>query len=404
MNVLENDDIRRDVEQTRRFPVRILHILGSAQRGGTESVVFNYYRSMNQDKVRFDIAIDDNSPCNLPDDILSSDCRVYRIPPYTDLPAYLRAIWKICREGEYQIVHSHMNTLSVFPLFAAWRAGVPVRIAHSHSTAGGGMDFKRDMMKYALRPFSKLFATHYFACSEHAGRWLFGDRAFQSGKVQIIRNAVDTKQFVFNGAVREELRKEFQWENRYVIGHIGRFSPQKNHVGLIDIFDGVCKRRDDAVLVLIGDAVKETQIAANIRDKIAKLGLENRVCILEPRSDIWRFYQAFDALALPSLYEGFGMVALEAQISGLPCVVSERVPKEIAVTDAVRFLPLDAGADTWADALCNIQGKRGDYAEAFVRAGYEAKEEAQKLLALYERLAEESTEADTCKRSRVSSR
>lgn len=365
------------------MPIRVAQIMGKFSAGGVESVIVNYYRHLNHDKVQFDFYTDADSPRQFPKELLDMGARHIVLPPYQCLPKYLSELEKSLNENPCQIVHSNLNTLSVFPLFAAWRAGVPVRIAHSHSTAGGGMDFKRDMIKYALRPFSKLFATHYFACSEHAGRWLFGNRAFQDGKVQIIPNAVDTEQFVFQQTVREKIRREFKWENRYVIGHIGRFSPPKNHIGLIDIFDSVSRKREDAVLVLIGDASKESRIVKEVRAKIARVGLENRVYILEPRDDVWRFYQAFDALALPSLYEGFGMVALEAQISGLPCVVSERVPKEIALTDAVRFLPLKAGPEAWAAAFCNARGKRGDYSAALRKAGFSIREAAQELEARY---------------------
>lgn len=374
-----NHEMRENAGKTQfselTFSVRVLHILGSAQRGGTESVVFNYYRAMDASKVRFDIAIDNNSPCNLPDDILSSDCRIYRIPPYANLPAYLRAIREICREGNYQIVHSHMNTLSVFPLFAAWRAGVPVRIAHSHSTAGGGMDFKRDLIKYALRPFSKLFATHYVACSEHAGRWLFGDAPFT-----LMPNAIDTERFAYNPRTREEIRKSLGLENKFVIGHVGRFSPQKNHDFLLDIFGEVCRQNDACALMLIGGlGTAGTNIEKHLRTKVESTNLSDKVLFMGTREDISGWYQAMDVFLLPSLYEGLGMAAIEAQCSGLPCVLSTRVPKEAKITEETCFLSLQDPLSAWAERILSFRAvARRDTVEEVRKAGFEIREQAEK--------------------------
>lgn len=374
-----NHEMRENAGQMQRAdltsPVRVLHILGSAQRGGTESVVFNYYRSMDHSKVSFDIAIDDNSPCDLPKDVLSSDCEIYKIPPYTRLPAYLNAIDKICREGDYRIIHSHMNALSVFPLFAAWRAGVPVRIAHSHSTAGGGMDFKRDMIKYALRPFSRLFATHYIACSEHAGRWLFGDAPFT-----LMPNAIDTERFAYNPNARDAFRKELGLENKFVIGHVGRFSPQKNHDFLLDIFGEACKQNDNCVLMLIGGLGSAgTNIEKNLREKVGRMNLTERVLFLGTREDISGVYQAMDVFVLPSLYEGLPVTVIEAQTAGLPCILSDRITREVKITEDACFLSLRDPLSVWAERILSFRGAvRRSAAEETRKAGFEICEQATK--------------------------
>ena len=162
-------------------------------------------------------------------------------PPYQKLAKYLKFLKQLFREKKYRIVHSNINTLSVFPLYAAKKAGVPVRIAHSHSTSNP-REWKKNLMKNALRPFSKVWATDYFACSELAGRYLFGDKTFDEGEVKIIRNAIDVEKFKFDPEARKKLRKEIgRADDDFVVGHIGRFVEQKNHRFLIDVFAEVKK-------------------------------------------------------------------------------------------------------------------------------------------------------------------
>jgi glycosyltransferase EpsF len=368
-----------------QVPIRVLHILGGAQRGGTESVVFNYYRAINRDKVQFDIAIDDCSPCDIPESIQALGCRVYKIPHYTKLIRYCGAIRKLCSMNNYKIIHSHINAMSVFPLFAAWTVGVPIRIAHSHSTSGWGKgEFIRNILKSILCPFSKLFANKYCACSEYAARWLFGNKAFDKGKVLLIQNAIDTKRFAFNPESRDKIRKKLEIEDKFVVGHVGRFSPQKNHSFLIDIFYDVQKEKTDSVLLLIGGTGSAGKgIEGQIRSKIHKLGITDKVIFVGAIEDISPYYQAMDVLILPSLYEGLGMVAIEAQCSGLACVLSDKVPQEVNIVDNIIFLPLDIQNKEWVEAICDVSNKRISNCTEVRYAGFEIAQEADKLEKMY---------------------
>ncbi len=370
-------------------PLRVLHILGSAQRGGTESVVYNWYRAVDRDKLRFDIVIDECSPCGVPAGIQAMGCKIYSIPPYSKLIPYSMAIKDICKKGNYKIVHSHMNALSVFPLFAACLAKVPVRIAHSHSTLSHGEDGKRDLIKKLLRPFSGLFATHYFACSAHAGRWLFGGRAFGAGKVVLAKNAIDTQKFRYEPEARAAARKRLGLEDKLVLGHVGRFSPQKNHGYLLDVFRAVCEKRGDAALLLIGGMGSAGEgIEDAVREKAKAYGIADKVCFLGSSEDISGYYQAMDVFVLPSLYEGLGMAAVEAQCAGLPCVLSNRVPKEAKLVEDVTFLPLDTSEDAvkgWAAAILAFAAKkeRRDGSALVAAAGYEIAVAAKDVEAFY---------------------
>ena len=262
-------------------------------------------------------------------------------PPYQKLPKYLKFLKQLFREKKYRIVHSNINTLSVFPLYAAKKAGVPVRIAHSHSTSNP-REWKKNLMKNALRPFSKVWATDYFACSELAGRYLFGDKTFDKGEVKIIRNAIDVEKFKFDPEARKKLRKEIGIkDDDFVVGHIGRFVEQKNHRFLIDIFAEVKKEKKNAKLVLVGQG----PLREEIEEKVKNLGLEKDVFFLGQRSDTNKLYSVFDVFCLPSLYEGLPVVGVEAQANGVPCVFSDKITKEILVSPYTQMLPIDSTKD-----------------------------------------------------------
>lgn len=328
-------------------PVRVAQVVGPVVLGGVDTMVMNYYRHIDRSKVQFDFIMDGYEDTPIDDEIKALGGRVYKVEPYAhNMVKSMRQYYRIFRDKHYQIVHCHMNTLSVFPLFEAWRAGIPVRIAHSHSTAVRS-EGKKTVMKYALRPFAKLFPTHCCACSEYAGRWLFGDRLYDVGKVHVVKNAIDLDRFRFNPETRERLRKELGISNQFVVGHVGRFMYQKNHDFLIDIFHEIHKRRSNSVLLLIGDG----PLKGRIRQKVNELGLSDAVQFLGRRKDTPELYQEMDICLLPSFYEGFGMVALEAQAAGLPVIASECVPKEVQVTDLLSYLQLAQPPGKWADKI-----------------------------------------------------
>ena len=209
-------------------PIRIAHIMGKMVGGGVEAVVMNYYRHIDKEKIQFDFLIDRDST-NIPyQEIKSLGGNVIIIPPYQKLPQYLKELTKIFKENDYKIVHSHINTLSIFPLYAAKKCNIPIRIAHSHSTSNK-KEYKKNFLKNFLRPFSKKYATHYFCCSEYAGRYLFGDKAYDNGEVTLINNAITVDNFLYNEEIRKNKREDLGITNEIVIGHVGRFISQKNH-------------------------------------------------------------------------------------------------------------------------------------------------------------------------------
>ena len=369
---------------TQNLPVRIAHVIGKMRSGGVESVVMNYYRNIDRTKIQYDVIIDnDSSNPHLQAEIESLGGKIITVPPYQKPFAYHKALYQLFRQNHYPLVYSHMNTLSVFPLFAAWRAGVPIRIAHSHSTAGHG-ETLRNIMKYTLRPFAKVFPTHLCACSEYAGRWMFGDRAFDSGRVKVWNNAIDTSRFAYSESVRQDTRKALNLSEKFVVGHSGRFMTQKNHTFLIDIFAEIHRRREDSVLLLAGDG----PLMNDVKAKVAGLGLSECVVFLGSVNDVERYYQAMDVFVMPSLYEGLGMSAVEAQVSGLPVVCSTELPVEAKICENLHFISLKDSASRWADEALRISEvhSRKDMTSSARKFGFDIRTEAVKLSEWYCRL------------------
>lgn len=370
-------------------PIRIAHIMGKWLGGGVESVVMNYYRNIDRNKVQFDFICDDDSKYIPKEEIEKLGGKIILIPPYQKPFEYHKELKRVLKEGKYKIVHSHINTLSVFSLWAAKAAGVPVRIAHSHSTTNK-KEWKKNFMKQILRPFCKVFATDYFCCSEKAGRWQFGNRIYNQGKVYLLNNAIDVDKFKYNEMIRKRKRKELNIkDDEIVIGHIGRFVTVKNHMFLIEVFYEIRKKRENVVLLLVG----EGPLKEKMQNKVKKLGLEKSVRFLGQRNDANELYQVMDAFVLPSLYEGLPVVGVEAQAAGLPCFFSTDMTKETEILDSTKFISLTHTSKYWADKILKELKlfKRHDTTEEITNNNFNIKNETEKLEQQYQQLLERSS-------------
>lgn len=329
-----------------REPIRVAHVMGKMVGGGVEQVVMNYYRHIDRSHVQFDFLVDSDSTLVPRDEIESLGGRVFVIPPYQQALRYQRELTGLFREEAWPIVHSHVNALSVFPLRAAKRAGIPVRIAHSHSTTGRGEN-ARKAMKLALRHFSRVYPTDLFACGRYAGEWLFG----RGAEFTVMTNAIELASFKFDPVVRKEVRAELGIpEGTFLVGHIARFVTQKNHAFLLRVFARLKDMFPGSRLVMVGEGPLEGETKRLAQE----LGLGDSATFLGRRKDAARLYSAFDAFALPSFYEGLCVVGVEAQAAGLPCLFSDAVTREVGLSSAARFLPLDE--EGWVSALAELAG------------------------------------------------
>ncbi len=365
-------------------PLRVLQILGIVAGGGVEAVIMNYYEHIDRTKVQFDFVIHNDSPVDITEKVESMGGKVYKITQYQkNIFGFMSDIYHIIKDNHYTIVHSNMNTLSAFSLFAAWLAGAKVRILHNHSTSVPS-ETKRNIMKIILRPFAKLFANQYFACSRLAAEWMYGKKAVDEGKITIINNAIDLDKYAFDKEKRKNLRKQLGIkDDTFVVGHVGRFMYQKNHEFLIDVFAEVVKERPDSILLLVGDG----PLRFTIEEKVRKLGLEKKVLFLGLRSDVQDLYNVMDVFCFPSYYEGLGMVIVEAQANGLPSVVSTAVPEEAVVyLNLVKRKLLDDGYKSWAEAVSiySANGTQRENTQAeMIQAGFYITREVDRLIKLY---------------------
>ncbi|CAG5086042.1 Glycogen synthase Starch [bacterial glycogen] synthase [Thermobacillus xylanilyticus] len=364
---------------------RVLHAVVNMNRGGAETLIMNLYRRIDRTRVQFDFLTCREGVFD--DEIRSLGGKIHRIPWITDAGpvGYVRALDQFfAGDGRrYGIVHAHMDRMSGWVLRAARRAGVPVRIAHSHSTKVEGGALAR-LYKWASGRLIDPNATDRFACSEAAAVSLFAHRA---GEAKLIRNAVDCGALAFDPDVRRAVRAELGLlPGQLAVCHVGRFHPAKNHAFLIDLFAGLTEERPDAVLLLMGDGPLKKDIVR----RIEAASLESRVRLLGVRGDIARLLAAMDVMVFPSLHEGLPVALIEAQSAGLPCVVSDRVTEEADLKiGLVTRIPLEAPADRWiraikeAAAIADAVHVRREAAEQVRRRGYDIGAVAAELADYY---------------------
>lgn len=367
--------------------IRVAIVIGKMNSGGKKNLVMEYYRHIDRSKVQFDFICDSDSQAIPEEEIKSLGGKVYKIPPYQNIVANMCEMRRVCLVNKYQIMHAWNSTMNLFPMMVAWSVGIPVRISESISMAHDG-DWKTKIKKI-LRPMSKFYATHYMSCGEDCGRWQFGNDAFNAGKVDVFKTVINTRNNEYNREIREKTRKKFGWENKFVVGHIGRFTPQKNSVRLVEIFAAVIKKEPNAVLCLIGDG----ELKEDVMKKIKELRIEDQVDYLGRREDIQLFYNAMDCFLLPSLYEGLPVVGLEAESCGLPMFFSTEVTSEANACELGHYIDLCKSDNYWADeilkAMKENMPKRRSYAKEVADAGFDSMSGALRLQEYYYKALEQ---------------
>lgn len=367
-------------ESMDRQPIRVLNMFTVMDRGGAETMVMNYYRHIDRTKVQFDFLVHREQRGAYDDEIERMGGRIYRMCPIypqnfsrykRDLRTFFRA------HPEYKIIHSHMSELGYFAFREAKRQGVPVRICHAHN-APHGFDVKMIMRTYFKKRMMP-YLTHLFMCGEESGKWLYGEK--NKSRFIMLNNAIDAALYSFDTSKREKMRQQFGLTDELVVGHVGRFNPQKNHPFLLDVFAALLKKESDAVLLLVGGGDDMPQIQA----KAEALGIAEHVRFLGVRSDVADLMQAMDVFVFPSLYEGLPVTMVEAQASGLPCIISDKVPPECILTEGlVNIMPLSASPEAWAEKILAKRAiPRTDRRAEIAAHGFDISTEAVKLQEFY---------------------
>jgi len=332
--------------------IRVLQDAGEMEIGGAETFVMNVYRVLAKQGVQFDFVMHRGDGAFVAE--IASLGGMVRLVPHrrAGFIANLVGLFRVLREGNYAAIQVHTNSASVFPtLLVARVCGVKVRIAHSHSTSTS-----HPVVHKLCRPLLRLFATEYCACSKKAGEWLFGEKVVEAGQVQLIDNGVDLDLFAYSSEVRADVQRELSMAFSPVLGHVGNFRTPKNHGFLLEILLNLLRAEPAAGLVLVGDG----PLRPMIQDRVKALNLTDRVVITGRRDDPGRLMQAFDVFVLPSLFEGSPVALVEAQASGLPCVVSDRIDSDVCASPLVQRLPLEGGPAVWARAISTQWQRRAD--------------------------------------------
>ncbi len=368
--------------------IRVAVIMGKMHAGGKKNLVMEYYRHIDRNKIQFDFFCDADSNSVSKKEIETLGGRVYIIPPYQKILANISAMKKIFKKNNYQILHGYNSTMNVFAMFAGKQCNIPIRINESISM--GHKNDKKNFLKNILKTFSTCFATHFMSNGEVCGRWQFGDKLFDEGKVMVFKTVIDVEKHGFEPGLREKCRKKFDLEDNIVIGHIGRFTAQKNTLFIIDIFNEIEKKEPKAKLLLIGHGELEGEMLS----KIKQYGLNDKVLYLGKREDIHQFYNAMDCFLLPSLYEGLPVVGVEAECCGMPMFFSTEIPRESSPCDDLGvFIELEKSAEEWAGIVLSKTRKnmnnRRDRCESVREAGFDSAIEGIKLLEFYNQLVEE---------------
>lgn len=362
--------------------LRILHILPNVDGGGVERMLLNYFENINRGKIVFDFIVHTDETGILENEIKALGGKIYHVPPKRDgIIKNMKAIAEIIKNEKYEIVHIHMGVMGIFALTAAAVCGVKVKIVHSHLAYIPNSKLK-EIIDAVAKFFLKRLTNYRFACSKDAGSAMWGKRSVEKNKVFIMNNAIEVNKFIFNQKIRDNLRKELNLENKFVIGNVARISYQKNHELLLKIFDEIHQQNEDAVLLVVGRGEMEQEIKQQVSD----LHLNNSVLFLGVRDDVPQLLQAMDIFLLPSRFEGLGIVYIEAQAAGLQAFASaDVVPKEAKVSGLLHFIPLTASPKQWADQILQYSSgyKREHVSEMIKSNGYDITQEALKMEEFY---------------------
>lgn len=367
-------------------PIRVLHITEMLSAAGIESFIMNVYRRVNREDVQFDFLVLRDEHEFYEDEIKILGGKKYWVQSNKKntllrIVDEAKQIRDFLSKHFYDIVHIHYTTPLRAPyLKAIARAGVTTRIYHSHSAFVSGKNFIKLIIYNAMRKQITKWATHYFACSQAAADWMYERKLIEKGKIQIVCNGIDTIKFAYNKGDRENVRREYGLEDKYVLVHTGRFEEQKNHSFIVKVFNELKKTCPDARLLLLGSG----ELMDEIKLKVKALGIETDVLFIGVKSDVFRYLSAADCYIMPSLYEGLPVAAVEAECSGLPCIFSTNITKEVALIDETSFLSLESSIETWVDQILKFRKvRRCNKSEIIKKKGYDVQIIANEMQHFY---------------------
>lgn len=366
-------------------PIRVLQAFVANDKGGLTGYICQNYRFIDRSKVQFDFLTFEEDKLDFEDEFQEMGARFYHIPRPSNPVAYAKSLRNILRKTKYTAVHFNMSYANFVPVIIARWLGAEKIIMHSHSTAiddrRNGVRFVKTIIHKLGRMLMPYMADEYLACSLLAGSWMYPQNILCSGNYHLAKNAIDLKEYSYNPQIRGIYRKELSIsENAYVIGHIGRFTYQKNHEFLIDVFKDVHAKRPDSKLLLIGEGPEENII----RNKVKTSGLAGSVLFLGRRNDVNKLFQVMDCFVLPSRFEGLPIVGIEAQTAGLQCVFSDTITREIDINGESAFLSLNREKE-WVNTIIDLHDNPNRFPSLspIRNAGYDIHNAVTRMESLY---------------------
>ena len=362
--------------------IKVLHYIPGFLYGGIESLYLEWYKRLDHSSVEFELLLRTQDDSIALKQYRELNGKYYRLPEVKNITNYIIKVNQFFKyHHDYDIIHATIADSIV--LSAAKRYGIKT-IVHSHTSKPINDNIlKRIYFSIDFFISEKFFIDYAFACSKLASQYMFGGLVFKNKKVVLIHNAIDINNYKYDSKVREEKRKEFDLQNNYCIGHVGRMTYPKNQFFLLDIFKDVLKGKHDSVLLMVGDGPDEAALKKYAQD----IGISESVRFLGNRDDVKDLIQAMDLFLLPSRYEGLPVTLIEAQAAGLPCVISDVITEESYITDLIYRKSLNDSTSSWAETICSLVNvERKDMSSQISAKGFDMDVEAQKLVRIYKKI------------------
>lgn len=357
--------------------IKVLHVLETLDCGGIETFLMNILANIDRNKVGFDfLTLSDKRDFFYERQALANGSTIYRYKsfPTMFLRHTLNILYTLKKKGPYDVVHVHYTSFNGWALFLAWLCGVKVRVSHAHVICEYGHGFKY-FYNWIFRQLIGFFATKRLACSEISGRTLYGEKKFE-----IAKNGIDLFRFDFSAKKRDVFRKEIRCDGDFVLVHCGRMEKEKNHSFILKLFNNLLSYHPQSKLLLIGDG----SLRERLETETEALNLSDKVIFTGITPNTAQYLQAADVFIFPSTYEALGIALIEAQAAGLPCVISQEIPREAAIVNC-DILSLGEDISHWREAvLSKINFKRKSGIKEMKNAGFDILDTASFLLNIYE--------------------
>ena len=359
----------------------ILQIAAHLTIGGAEKVARDIGMYANPEEYETHYVIFDEDIGDYGREVIEKGCKIFKFrEPSEDYREYFRELKKLMAKYPYTAVHAHTMFSIGWVMLAAKQMNIPVRVSHAHSALIDGKSIVKSLYESVMRSLILAYSTDLVACGEKAGERLYGKKAYKK-RANLILNGINTEIFRFSEEKRNTIRQQLNLQDKFVIGHTGRLAEVKNQSFLIELMPEILKKRDNAVLLLLGDGDDREML----EEKVGALNLKDKVIFAGSVCNVHDYLNAMDVFAFPSLYEGMPLSILEVQANGIPCVISDTVPPDVFLTDLIHPLSLNDSKNKWIETILSVKRNTSkNYPQELKHAGFDTQTAMEKVYRIYE--------------------